>query len=180
MKGIVFTELFEMIRDVFSEDLLDTVLDDCILETNGAYTTVGTYNHMELVEIVGQLSKHTNIPFKDLVKKYGHHLFFRFHEMMPIFFEKPQNTFEFLESVDGNIHVEVKKLYPDASLPNFKTERSKNDTLIMTYSSHCPFADFAEGLIEGCIEFYKEDISLQSEDFNAHNQFIRVFTLTKH
>jgi len=52
MKGIVFTELFDMVEDKFSPDMLDDVLDGCTLESGGAYTTVGTYDHKELLEIV--------------------------------------------------------------------------------------------------------------------------------
>ncbi len=179
MKGIVFTELFEMVEGLFGPDMVDDVLDDCVLDSGGAYTAVGTYDHRELIEIVNALSKHTDIPFKDLVQKYGHHLFFRFHELMPVFFENPEDAFDFLESVHGYIHVEVKKLYPDAALPDFETTRNDN-ILVMTYKSQCPFADFAEGLMGGCIEFYKENITIESEDHNSDGEFSRIFTLMKH
>lgn len=179
MKGIVFTELFDMVEDLFDANMVDDILDDCDLESGGAYTTVGTYDHTELLQIVTALSKHTDLPVKDLVHKYGHHLFFRFHALMPVFFEAPKSAFELLESVHGYIHVEVKKLYPDAALPHFATERFDGDKLIMTYKSHCPFADFAEGLIHGCIAFYKETIDVQSEDRNTKEEYSRIFTLTK-
>ncbi len=179
MKGVVFTEFFDLVDRLFGADMIDDILDDCTLESNGAYTAVGTYDHNELLQIVSALSKRTDIAVKDLVHKYGHHLFFRFHDMMPDFFEKPKSAFDFLESVHGTIHVEVKKLYPDAALPNFETQRKNDDVLIMIYKSHCPFADFAEGLIHGCIDFYKEDITIESEDQNTTGEYSRVFTLTK-
>jgi len=179
MKGIVFTELIDMVEAKFGADMMDDVLDDCELESGGAYTAVGTYDHTELLKIVGVLSKHSNIPVKELVFKYGHHLFSRFHEMMPVFFEKPNDAFEFLESVHDYIHVEVKKLYPDASLPSFETERSGDTVLVMTYRSQCPFADFAHGLMQGCVDFYKENIVIEGEDKNTDGEFCRVFTLMK-
>lgn len=179
MKGIVFTELIDMVEATFGVDMMDDVLDDCELESGGAYTAVGTYDHTELLEIVSVLSKHSNIPVKELVFKYGHHLFSRFHELMPVFFEKPNDAFEFLESVHDYIHVEVKKLYPDASLPSFETEKSGDNALVMTYRSQCPFADFAHGLMQGCVDFYKENIVIEGEDKNTDGEFCRVFTLTK-
>lgn len=179
MKGIVFTELLDMVETIFSPDMVDDVLDDCSLESGGAYTTVGSYDHTELLEIVGVLSQKTDTPVKDLIHKYGHHLFFRFHEIMPQFFEKPTSAFEFLESVHDYIHVEVKKLYPDAMLPKFTTERQQENTLIMIYTSQCPFADFAGGLIAGCIDFYQEDVTVESEDKNTDDEFCRHFTLIK-
>ena len=179
MKGIVFTELFEMVETIFSANMVDDVLDDCDLASGGAYTAVGTYDHTELLQIVSALSKRTDLPVKDLVHKYGHHLFFRFHDIMPAFFERPKSAFEFLESVHGYIHVEVKKLYPDAALPDFATHRPDDNTLVMTYTSRCPLSDFAEGLINGCIDFYEEDISLQSVDNNSKDSYSSIFTLVK-
>ncbi len=180
MKGIVFTELLEMVDGLFGADMIDDVLDDSALQSGGAYTAVGTYDHHELIEIVGNLSKRTGIPFKDLVQKYGYYLFSRFHTLMPAFFEKPKCSFDFLESVHGYIHVEVKKLYPDAALPHFETHRTNDHEMTMIYKSQCPFADFAEGLMKGCIDFYKEDISIKSEDQNNGEIYSRVFKLTKH
>lgn len=179
MKGIVFTELMDMVEDLFGLELLDDVLDECTLESGGAYTAVGTYSHTELLEIVNVLSKKSDIPVKDLIEKYGYHLFSRFHAVMPRFFEKHTTSFEFLESVHDYIHVEVKKLYPDASLPEFLTERQGDDILVMTYSSRCPFADLAHGLMKGCADFFKEDINVEYEDHNSKNTYKRVFTLTK-
>lgn len=179
MKGIVFTEFFQLVGTLFSEDMVDDIIDECDLETDGAYTTVGTYNHTELLQLVGALSEKSKIPVKDLVYKYGHHLFSRFHELMPVFFEKPQSAFDFLESVHDTIHVEVKKLYPEANLPSFKTTRTDQNTLIMVYESQCPFADFAHGLMVGCIDFYKENIQITSEDRNTKDIYSRIFTLKK-
>jgi hypothetical protein len=180
MKGIVFTELLDMVEQNFGAAIIDDVLDDCDLESGGAYTSVGTYDHTELLQIVAGLSQHTGLSARDLVQKYGHYLFFRFHEIMPVFFEGVHSVFDFLETVHGTIHVEVKKLYPDANLPHFDTERKGDDVLIMVYKSHCPLADFAEGLMQGCIEFFEEDITIRSKDHNTQDEFCRVFTLTKH
>ena len=179
MKGIVFTEFFDMVEAVFDADMVDNIIDDCDLETDGAYTSVGTYPHTELLQLVGALSQHSNIPVKDLVYKYGHHLFARFHTLMPAFFEKPNNAFEFLESVHDTVHVEVKKLYPDAQLPNFTTSRDNDKTLTMIYESQCPFADFAHGLMVGCVDHYGENINITFTDNNSFESYSRIFTLEK-
>lgn len=180
MKGIVFRELLNMVAVTFNENMVDDILDDCILKSNGSYTTAGTYDHTEIIQIVQSLSKKTNIPPKELFKSYGYYLFSRFHEMMPQFFIEPQNTFEFLESIDQTIHIEVKKLYPDAMLPKFTTERLNDNSLKMIYQSRCPFADFASGLIAGCVDHFKENITIKAEDKNDNMYFIRHFILNHH
>jgi hypothetical protein len=179
MKGIVFTEFFDMVEKRFGSNMVDDIIDDCSLETNGAYTSVGTYSHLELLSLVDALGQKTKTPVKNLVNVYGHHLFSRFYMMMPQFFEGKENAFDFLKSVHGYIHVEVKKLYPDAQLPEFKTKMIDDKTLVMTYISKCPFADFAAGLMAGCIDFYKENIVVSYEDRNTDTHYSRIFTLIK-
>lgn len=179
MKGIVFTELLDMVEGRFGMDMVDDILDDSKLSSGGAYTTVGTYDYKELLNIVSNLSHKTKIPVKDLVYTYGHHLFSRFHALMPQFFVGKNTCFDFLQSVDGYIHVEVKKLYPDASLPRFKTDMADHKTLVMTYMSQCPFSDFAHGLIQGCIDFYQEKITIEAKDNNSPEEYSRIFTLKK-
>lgn len=180
MKGIVFIELLNMIKTSFGEDMVDDILDNSTLASGGAYTSAAIYDHREMLEIVKNLSLKTQISEQDLIHTYGHYLFFRFHEMMPQFFEKPKNTFEFLESVDQTIHAEVKKLYPDAALPQFKTRRISENELEMVYQSRCPFSDFAEGLIAGCIDHFLEMISIEAEDNNTPTHFSRIFRLTRY
>ena len=179
MKGIVFTEFFGMVETVFNADMIDNIIDDCDLSTDGAYTSVGTYPHTELLQLVNALSNHSGIDVKDLVYQYGHYLFARFYAFMPSFFEKPNNAFEFLESVHDTVHVEVRKLYPDAQLPNFITSRMDENTLTMIYESQCPFADFAHGLMAGCIDHYGDDIEITFEDNNSSAGYSRIFKLVK-
>ena len=69
--------------------------------------------------------------------------------------------------MERHIHIEVRKLYPDAELPAFEYSRPMEGTLIMTYQSHRAMADFAEGLILGCIEHFGEPIALEREDMSG-------------
>lgn len=180
MKGIVFVELLNMIKINFGEDMVGDVLDDCNLASGGAYTTAAVYDHREMIEIVNKLSAKTGIKTLELTKNYGFYLFSRFHTLMPEFFTSPKNSFEFLESVDQTIHVEVKKLYPDAQLPKFDTSRPSKNELEIIYKSKCPFANFAHGLILGCINHFAENIGIEYEDKNTEEYFSRVFRLNQH
>ncbi|CAG7633061.1 hypothetical protein PAESOLCIP111_03442 [Paenibacillus solanacearum] len=164
MKGIVFTMFLEMVESRFSPAMAEHIIEDADLPSGGSYTTVGTYDHAEIIQLVVQLSKRTNIPVFDLVKSFGHYLFGQLALMVPKFISDNPTVFDFLQKVDGYIHVEVRKLYPDAELPAFEYETPEPGTLIMTYRSARSFADLAEGLIGGCIEHYGEKIDLLRED----------------
>lgn len=180
MRGLVFTEFLNMTSQVFGPNMVDDLLDEALLPSGGAYTSAGTYDHTEFIELGRVLSQKTNTPFKVLVHQYGEYLFPRFYALMPHFFEGPKDVFSFLETVDQTIHVEVKKLYPDALLPQFVTHRQDPQTLVMTYTSRCPFGDFAGGLISGCINHYQEKIAVSHRDENTETHFVRIFRLERH
>jgi len=163
MKGIVFTEFLQLVEEKFGYEMVDKLLVAANLEHGGAYTAVGTYGHQELITLVSKLS----------------YLFKKFSVAYPgIISSELDNTFEFLQQIEGHIHVEVRKLYPKAELPTFKYETPNDNTMEMIYQSTRPFADLCEGLISECIEHFGETISLQREDL-APDGTSAKFTLTK-
>lgn len=177
MKGIVFREFTDMVQQKFSPEILDRIIETSHLASGGAYTTVGTYDHREIVELVGHLSDETGIAVPDLLRAFGRHLFGRFVELFPRFFITATSVFEFLSRIDGIIHVEVKKLYPDAELPQFETSLPDPNRLVMVYRSARKFGDLAEGLILGCIGHFGENISVTREDLPCANGSHIRFTL---
>jgi hypothetical protein len=71
-----------------------------------------------------------------------------------------------LKTIDNHIHVEVRKLYPDAELPVFEYQQPDEDHLILTYNSPRGFADFALGLIEGCIQHFGDTVEIERKDLS--------------
>lgn len=181
MKGIVFSEFIEMVEGEFSPEMADQIIVECSsnLESGGSYTSVGAYDHLELVELVGALSRASGVPVADLVVAFGKYLAGRFATLYPDFFRNVGGTLDFLESVDNHIHKEVLKLYPDAELPRFQTERM-GDRLVMEYSSNRPFAALAKGLIEGSGEYFGEQLTVEEEDLSAGEGNHMRFTVTQH
>lgn len=179
MKGIVFCEFVEMMEQEFSADLADEIISGTPLESGGAYTTVGTYDHNEMLALVRQLSEKTDTPVPDLVKAFGRYLFGRFVVLYPNFFEGVDGAFSFLVRIEEHVHVEVRKLYPDAELPTFETSMLDEDTMVMVYQSKRPFADLAHGLIEGCIAHYGKPIGIHMENLSGNGRTHMRFTLKR-
>jgi len=164
MKGVVFTEFLEMVESKFSADMVDDIIAGANLPDGGAYTAVGTYPHAELGRLVAQLSKMTGLRIPELLKTYGRYLFGRFYLGFPQFFAEAHESFEFLERIEKFIHVEVRKLYPDAELPTFETLRLAPDHLRMIYRSPRCLGDFAQGLMEACFDHFKEKVEIVRGD----------------
>ena len=179
MKGVVFTEFLEMVEEAYSFEMVDRIIEASELGSGGAYTSVGTYDHRELVQLVVNLGRFTDEPVPDLVRRFGEYMFVRFFQMFPVFFAESDTAFSFLAKVEGYIHIEVRKLYPDAELPSLLCETPEPGRFIMCYRSNRDFADLAHGLILGWIAHFGEQIEVRREaDVDPLGTFTR-FTLTK-
>jgi Haem-NO-binding len=179
MKGIVFTEFLEMVENRFSPEIADRIIEQTDLRSGGIYTAVGTYDHGEMIELVSRLSDESGIAPAELMRAFGMYLFERFYEIFPSYFEGISSSFDFLQRIDGYIHVEVRKLYPEAELPAFTYNTLRPGCLQVTYRSVRPFSALAEGLIRGCITHYGEAVDIEVEDLAAGTGTAAQFLLTR-
>ena len=166
MKGVVFTEFLELVESKFGMEVADRVQTKGFPQDTG-FTSVGTYDHQILISLVVELSQETGIPVRDLVLVFGKHLFHSFGRNFPETLEGVTNTFELLRKVEGVIHGEVQKLYPDAELPSFRFPPSPDGHFQMEYISARPFADLAEGLIVASIEHFGDDLKFERTDLDG-------------
>jgi hypothetical protein len=179
MKGIVFTEFLEMVEREFSPEIADRLLEGTELASGGIYTSVGTYDHTEMIGLVSRLSGETGIDSHDLMRAFGEYLFRRFNILYPKYFERMDSSFSFLARIEDYIHVEVRKLYPEAELPTFSYDVSQPGRLVLTYQSTRPFASLAEGLIRGCLAHFGEDANIQVEDLSDGAGTAARFVITQ-
>jgi len=129
--------------------------------------------------MVEKLSHLVKQPRKLLIRAFGKHLHTIFLRKFGEYYKANNNTFDFLISVENLIHIEVRKLYPDAELPSFKFDSPSDDTLVIYYESNRPLADLAHGLIEATIKHYGEDIEIKTVSSQNDNAQKRTFILTK-
>ena len=178
MKGVVFTEFIEMVEEAFSPQIVDEMIVASELPSNGVYTAVGTYDHGEMVQLVTQLSRLTGADISHLLQKYGEFLFTKFVKGYPVFFEGVNSAFGLLKSIEEYIHIEVKKLYPDAELPSFEYEEPNQNQLVLIYRSPRGLGHFARGLINGCIQHYERPIDVEQVDLSEGKGKVVRFTLS--
>lgn len=177
MKGFIFTGFLEMVEEKYGFVVLDAIIQKSNLSTKGIYSSVGTYPFDELVTLVVQLSKEVNISVDVLLKAFSYHFFEVLKEKYTPFFEKSSDTFEMFEKLDNYIHPEVKKLYPQAELPKFDATRMNHNTLELIYSSEKMMADFAEGLMEKCAEYFQEKIIIERENLDEEGKKVRFLII---
>ena len=179
MKGVVFTQFVEFIEEKFGFDIVDDMIENSELSTNGVFTQAGNYPFEDMFNMVQTLSQSTGIPISDLIHAYGEHLF----SILITIYPKPitvyDNTFDFIKHVEEVVHPEVKKLYPDSDLPTFELVEDGNTLMKIKYISSKPLMDFAKGLMHGCAKHYSENISISYESLPFNGKHEAIFTLIK-
>ncbi len=178
MKGIVFTEFLSMVEQKFGYETVDKIITGSNVPNDGAYSAVGTYNSSELVSLVVELNKNSGIPIPDLIKVFGNYFFGVLRDNYGVFLDRVDNLFDFFGSIHGHIHVEVKKLYPDAELPSFIIESSSENEMVMIYKSQRKLSDFALGLMEEAAKHYNEEIEIEKTLLDEEGSEVR-FVITK-
>lgn len=161
MKGIVFTEFLEMVEGKFGLEMVDHIVENSELKSNGAYTSIGTYDFVEMLQLIGQLSEKTAIPAEKLIYEYGLYFFNYLEKNYPQIFAQYNSPVDFLKSVENHIHVQVRKIYPDAELPTFEVNEVNESKLEMTYYSSRALYKFAEALIRKTFDHYHESCEVE-------------------
>ena len=113
-----------------------------------------------------------------LLRAYGQHLFKNLAESHAEAIKRFKNTFSLLVRIENYVHMEILKLHPDAELPSFEFKRADQSKLEIHYSSIKEMGGLAEGVIESCIRYFNEDITVKQHAIGDAGTDI-IFTLEK-
>ena len=161
VKGIMFREFVDFVEEAWGLELLDEVIRRAHLPVSqGAYTSVGTYPFSEMQGLVAGVCQLANCQPSELLYAFGRRLFSRFLVRYPQFFASVRCTFDFVERIDDHIHLEVRKLYPDAELPRFVAQR-EDYRLLLEYRSPRALSDLALGMLEASAEHFDESVNVE-------------------
>lgn len=161
MKGIVFTTFSDMVEEQFGLATWEALLDKVNPSCGGSYTAGATYEDAELMALISELAQLTSIPIPQLIEAFGIYMFPVLANKYPVFIQQNMSLKEFLKSINDIIHVEVKKLYPEAGLPLITYEDPADNQLIMLYRSPRKLCYLAIGLSKGAATYFKNNIVIK-------------------
>lgn len=159
MKGIIFNVTEKAVTELLGEDAWDDLLDDAGLM--GDYTALGTYPDEELLALISAAAVKTGHDPADVQRLVGRQVLPHLVASIEDFLDPDLDVFEFLASIHSIIHVEVKKLDPNAQPPDVIPKRISDDELQLTYRSERGLSPLAEGLVLGAGDYYNDPVTIE-------------------
>ncbi|EDP71247.1 hypothetical protein FBALC1_02147 [Flavobacteriales bacterium ALC-1] len=173
MKGIVFTEFLELVEDKFGLEMVDKIISSSELESGGIYTSVGTYSFSEMLQLLQHLSDNTGLSIDTLLLVYAEHFFSVLEDSYPGLLATYKDPIEMISSIENHIHVEVRKIYPDAELPTFEVVEKTKDSLVMIYTSSRAMHHFGLGLMNKTFEHFNSTATIELEKIKEDGTEVR-------
>ena len=173
MKGIIFSEFLNLVEAKFGLETVDEIIEKSDLESEGIYTSIGTYSFSEMLQLLNHLSTKTNISIDDLLLVYAEHFFSVIEDSYPGLLASYKDPIEMISSIENHIHVEVRKIYPDAELPTFIVKEKNKDSLIMIYKSSRAMHHFGLGLMNKTFEYFNSKASIVLEKIKENGTEVR-------
>ncbi|MFT7898713.1 heme NO-binding domain-containing protein [Tenacibaculum ascidiaceicola] len=173
MKGIVFTEFLDLVEDKFGIEMVDKIIEQSELDSDGVYTAIGTYKFSEMLQLLQNLSNNTGISTDDLLLVYAEHFFSVLEDSYPGILATYKDPIEMLSSIEDHIHVEVKKIYPDAELPTFLVEEKSENSLVLLYKSSRAMHHFGLGLMNKTFEHFNSSAEIVLEKIKDDGTEVR-------
>jgi len=178
MKGIVFTEFLELVEEKFGLEMVDRIISSSELASDGVYTSVGTYSFSEMLQLLQHLSENTSISIDNLLLVYAEHFFGVIEKSYPGLLATYNDPIEMISSIENHIHVEVRKIYPDAELPTFEVIEKTKNYLVMDYISSRAMHHFGLGLMNKTFEHFNSTATIELEKIKEDGTQVR-FVINK-
>ncbi|PQJ31625.1 hypothetical protein BST92_06640 [Nonlabens arenilitoris] len=178
MKGIVFTEFLDLVEEKFGLGMVDQIIEQSELPSNGVYTSIGTYSFAEMLQLIQNLSANTGLSIDQLLLAYGEHFFNVIENSYPGLLATYKDPIEMLSSIENHIHIEVRKIYPDAELPTFEVLEKSDQHLIMIYKSSRAMHHFGLGLMNRTFAHFEMTSNIKIEKIKEDGTEVK-FTIHK-
>ena len=156
MKGVIFNLLEEVVCEHYGDEVWDDLLEAA--ESDGIYTSLGSYPDAQLFALVEAASNLTGTPVRSLLHWFGVQALPKLALRYPAFFDNAPDARSLILSVNTIIHPEVRKLYSGASCPHFHFVEGPG-SLTLGYTSPRKLCDLAHGFVEGVAAHYGETVS---------------------
>ena len=160
MKGFIFTNFIEFVETNHGLEMVDEMITNCNLPSEGIYSSFSNYDFDELVSLLTYVSKKTDVHPEILLEKFGVFVFPYLIGKHSYIIENFDNPIDLIGGIENHIHIEVKKLYNDADLPTFRVVEKTTKKLTIIYNSSKGLTFFAIGLMKETLNHFNVNGSI--------------------
>jgi hypothetical protein len=188
MKGVIFTEFLDLVEERFGLEMVDQIICQSRLDSQGVYTSIGTYNFYEFLQLLHNLSKNKSISINNLLEVYAAQIFSAMDAIHPKMLTSYNNPVEMIIAMNQHIEIifNTKNTLPLKSLkvsaftplPLFVIEEKTVDSLIIKYISHRGLQHFWLGLMHEMFKHFNETATIVLEKIKKDGTEIK-FTIKK-
>jgi hypothetical protein len=160
MKGFIFTNFIEFVETNHGLEMVDEMITNCNLPSQGIYSSFSSYEFDELVSLLTFVSQKTKVNPEILLEKFGVFVFPYLIGKHSYIIENFDNPIDLIGGIENHIHIEVKKLYNDADLPTFRVVEKTTKKLTVIYNSSKGLTYFAIGLMKETLNHFNVNGSI--------------------
>ena len=167
----MFNCLLDYIESHYNYALVDTILEASDIESERGYADGGMYEDVHFIQLIETASITLQLPLHQLLQSCGKESFSPLYQKLLTIYNKNNNkydsiktAFDFMSMLEEIHYNEVVKLYPDSLFPHFEVINRDNSTMEILYNSKRNLPFLAKGLLEGCIEYFDEALTIEMQD----------------
>lgn len=154
MKGFIFTNFIDFVESTHGLEMVDEMITNCNLPSEGVYSSFSNYDFEELVSLLTYVSNKTNTNSEILLERFGIFVFPYLIGKHSYIIDKYETAIDLIAGIENHIHIEVKKLYNDVDLPTFRVVEKSEKKLSIIYNSSKGLTYFAIGLIKETLNYF--------------------------
>lgn len=160
MKGIIFNVVEEVVEETFGLAAWDQIVARAGVD--GAYTSLGSYPDDEVAALVASAAEVAGTTEHDVLVLVGRRGFAKLAGRHSYLLDSMESWRAVLDQLDGIIHPEVRKIYPDAQVPSFQAE-ADSDEIVLEYRSKRSLCALAEGLALGLGDWFGAELDIRHD-----------------
>jgi len=156
MKGVIFKHFESFITDTFGASTFEAVLEQTPLRSALPFVGPATYPDEDLFALAGTAIRLSGLAPDAALFAFGRYLYPRLAAGVPGLIQRHRDTRSLLMELDREIHVEVRKIMPQAVTPRILCRDLGDGALEVTYRSPRMVCALFRGLVDAAAESFGE------------------------
>ena len=168
MRNLLLNEFLCMVRDRYPAGMLEQVI-------SGYDASAATPVHCDddntarMLRLAISVARRSAIPFEEVLRDFGRHLFERFAQLYPAHFSDAEQALDWLGSIEGVLG-EGNGAPGSGPLLAVNADLLDARTLTMTCTAPAEIAAVADGLLEECAAHFGGSVEMRSVAGSDENQ----------